>query len=290
MDAQTITRPDGRHVAFDVHGPADGPVVLLCHAAPGSRRFDPDPAATTAAGVRLVTVDRPGYGGSDPVSRGIVPTIPVSADDAAAVLDHLGVRSAVLAGWSAGGRVAAALAAARPDVASALFLIATPAPDDDVPWVDDTYRPAIAAMRSAPADAVDMMVANLTAATGGDEGGDGDATVLVTGGPADERALAADGALRDRVVAMVAEAMAQGPVGTAADIVAYTVADWGFDPAAIGAPTTCVYGADDTLVPPAHGEWWAARIPAARVEVVDGAGHLVVVPAWPRVLAAAGPT
>ena len=69
----------------------------------------------------------------------------------------------------------------------------------------------------------------------------------------------------------------------AADIVSYTVADWGFDPASIGAPTTCLYGAADLLVPPAHGEWWAARIPAAELDVVDGAGHLVVVPAWPRV-------
>jgi pimeloyl-ACP methyl ester carboxylesterase len=214
-----------------------------------------------------------------------VPTIPGYADDAAAVIDHLGVASAVLAGWSAGGRVAAALAAARPDVAAALFLIGTPAPDEDVPWIDDAYRPAIAAMRADPTSAVELMVTNLTAADGG-----GDATALLTGGPADEAALRADSALRERVVAMLAEAMVQGPVGVAADIVSYTVADWGFDPAAIGAPTSCVYGAADRLVPKAHGEWWAARIPAAQVEVVDGAGHLVVVPAWPRVLAAATPT
>ena len=69
----------------------------------------------------------------------------------------------------------------------------------------------------------------------------------------------------------------------------YTVADWGFDPASIGAPTTCVYGAEDVVVPPAHGEWWAGRIPEARVEVVAGAGHLVVVPAWPGCSAPARP-
>ena len=73
----------------------------------------------------------------------------------------------------------------------------------------------------------------------------------------------------------------------AADIVSYTVADWGFDPAAIGAPTACVYGDADVVVTPAHGEWWAARIPDATVEVVRDAGHLVVVDAWPGVLSAA---
>ena len=115
--------PDGRTVAFDIAGPDDGPVVVLHHAAPGSRRFDPDPAATAAAGVRLVTIDRAGYGGSDPLPAGTVPTIPGYAADAAAVLDHLGVTSAVVAGWSAGGRVAAALAAARPELVAALFII-----------------------------------------------------------------------------------------------------------------------------------------------------------------------
>src|SRR5215218_6329195 len=108
MATQTITLPDGRTVAFDTCGPDDGPVVVLHHAAPGSRRFDPDPAVTTAAGVRLVTIDRAGYGGSDPLSAATLPTIPQHAADAATVLDHLRIRSAVLAGWSAGGRVAAA--------------------------------------------------------------------------------------------------------------------------------------------------------------------------------------
>ena len=48
---------NGRTVA--VHdltpdAPADAPVVLLCHAAPGSGSFDPDPEATAAAGIRLI--------------------------------------------------------------------------------------------------------------------------------------------------------------------------------------------------------------------------------------------
>ena len=84
---------------------------------------------------------------------------------------------------------------------------------------------------------------------------------------------------------MVTEAFAQGAVGMAADIVSYTVVPWGFDPAAVGAPVALVYGADDALVPPAHGEWWAARFASAELEVVDGPGHLVVQPAWADVLA-----
>ena len=164
--SRTVTRTptvDGRTVAVDVTGPDDGPVVVLFHAAPGSRHFDPDPVATAAAGVRLITLDRPGYGGSDPLPLDTVPTIDRFADDAVAVLDELGVTDAVLAGWSAGGRIAAAVAARRPELAATAFIIATPAPDDDVPWIPEEQRQAITMMRRDPAAAVGQMVEMLGA-------------------------------------------------------------------------------------------------------------------------------
>ena len=216
---------------------------MLHHAAPGSRRFDPDPAATAAAGVRLVTIDRAGYGGSDPLPAGTVPTIPGYAADAAAVLDHLGVD---VGRASPGGRPAGASpppsAAARPELAAALFLIGTPAPHEDVPWIPSEHEPAIAAMRADPSHAVEAMADVLSSAPAD---GDDDGTALLAGGPADAAALEADPDLRRRVTAMLAEGLRTGPIGLAADIVSYTVADWGFDPASIGAPTTCVYGAAD---------------------------------------------
>ena len=283
MDASTLTLADGRTIAYQATGPVDGPAVLLCHAAPGSRRFDPDPSATHDAGVRLITVDRPGYGGSDPLPADVVPTIPALAADAAAVLDHLAIGAAVVAGWSAGGRVAAALAAARPDLVTDLFVVATPAPDDEVPWIPAEHRAAITMMRADPVAATGQMAAVL----GPPPADPATELAALTAGPADAAALERDPALRERVVGMLAESVRQGHAGVAADIVSYTVADWGFDPAAIGAPTTCVYGDADAIVTPAHGEWWAARIPEAAVEVVPGAGHLVIVDAWPRVLSAA---
>ena len=106
------------------------------------------------------------------------------------------------------------------------------------------------------------------------------------GGAADDAALAADPSLRARLEAMLAEAMAQGPVGMAADIVSYTVAAWGFDLAAVGAPTTAFYGADDESVPPAHGGWYVGQVPGAELRVVEGAGHLVALTRWADVLAA----
>lgn len=267
---------DGRQITTDVAGPDDGPTVVLLHAAPGSRRFDPDPAVTESSGTRLVTVDRPGYGGSTSLPEGVVPTVPGFADDMVAALTDLGIGDATLVGWSAGGRIAAAVAASHPELVSRLVIVATPAPDTDVPWVPDEQRGAIDMMRSDPAAAVAQMSEMLATMTADPAAAVG----MVSGGDADEAMLAADPRLRARVEAMVAEGVAAGPVGLAADIISYTVVDWGFDPAAIGAPTTCVYGADDPTVTPAHGRWWASRIPAADLQVVDGVGHLVIATAW----------
>lgn len=82
----------GRKIAVAEFGAADGPVVLLLHRSPGSRLFDPDPVATAAAGVRLVTMDRPGYGVTDPVEA---PSRAAAAD--AAVGERPGVADALVA-------------------------------------------------------------------------------------------------------------------------------------------------------------------------------------------------
>jgi pimeloyl-ACP methyl ester carboxylesterase len=280
-----IVRPGDRRVA--VHdltpdAPADAPVVLFCHAAPGSGGFDPDPSVTAAHGVRLISLDRPGYGGSDPLREGFV-TVGLAADDAAALLEAVlppGATAGV-AGWSAGGRVGLAMAARRPELVSRVAVLATPAPDDEVPWVGEDNRAALDALRGQPAGAVH---AALTEAFGGVLGATGAARRGLGGvADADAAALAGDG-VADRLDAMLDDATARGTTGMVTDLAGYTLRPWGFDPADVRAPVLLGYGADDALVPPEHGRWWAARLPAATLDVVPGVGHLVVVPFWDRAL------
>lgn len=275
-----IERPDGRTVAVHVAGDPAGPAVVLCHPAPGSRLLDPDPAATAAAGVRLVTLDRPGYGASTPVAGGAVPTIPSYADDVAAALDALATGPAALVGWSAGGRIALAVAARRPDLARSVAVVATPAPHEAVPWIPAPYLAQLDQLRPDPGNAAGVLTRALAPTT------DPAAVGALAVGAADEGALCADPGRRTRLEAMLAGAYAQGAAGVAADIVSYTVADWGFDPGAVAAPTTAVYGDADELVTPAHGEWYAGRVPGARLRTVPGEGHLVAMTRWGDVLAA----
>jgi len=275
----SIPLDDGRQIAVDVTGPDDGVAVLFAHVAPGSRRFDPDPAATAAAGVRLITMDRPGYGGSAQLPAGVLPTVALFADDCAAVLEHLGVQAAAVTGWSAGGRVAMALAARRPELVRSVALIGTPAPDEEVAWIGEEEKQMIAALPTDPASALETLEQMLAPMTGDPAAGLG----MLGAGTADEAALS-DGDLRTSLQTMLTEAFAQGPAGLAADLMSYTVLPWGFDSRAVGAPVRCWYGAVDAVVGPEHGRWWADQVADGTLTVVSAAGHLLVRPVWSEVL------
>ncbi|HEY5118350.1 MAG TPA: hypothetical protein VII90_02760, partial [Anaerolineales bacterium] len=61
----SIVLQDGRRLAYAEYGDPRGKPVFLFHGIPGSRIFRPPLDELTARKrVRLITVDRPGYGGS----------------------------------------------------------------------------------------------------------------------------------------------------------------------------------------------------------------------------------
>jgi pimeloyl-ACP methyl ester carboxylesterase len=110
---ETIEQADGRQLAYAVWGdPAGSPVVVL-HGTPGCRlnRY-PDERALAAAGIRVITYDRPGYGRSD---RHPGRQIASCVADVAAIADAVGVDRFAVSGASGGGPHALAVAAGLPD-------------------------------------------------------------------------------------------------------------------------------------------------------------------------------
>src|SRR6185503_2432459 len=124
--AAVLDRP-GARLVYEVAG--DGPAVVLIHGfGLDMRMWDPQ-VGPLADRFRVVRYDCRGFGASGPFD----PAVPYThAGDLVALLDHLAIGQAVLAGLSFGGRVA--LQAALADPARVRGMALLDAVLDGVPW------------------------------------------------------------------------------------------------------------------------------------------------------------
>jgi pimeloyl-ACP methyl ester carboxylesterase len=127
----TVAVGDGRHVAYAEYGDPEGVPVAFLHGTPGSRRlaalFDD---AARRAGVRLLAVDRPGYGRSSPWPGR---TLRDTGAFVAAVLDDAGVARAGVVGFSGGGPHALAAAATHGERVRGVDVVAGAVPPSLAP-------------------------------------------------------------------------------------------------------------------------------------------------------------
>lgn len=119
----------GGQVHVREHG--EGTPVLLLHQTASSSVMWERVMRAFAPGYRLIAMDTPGFGGSDPVPAGVVPTMGWYADRAREVLDALGVYRAHVVGHHTGAMVAAELAAAHPERVDRLALIGCVVVEDE---------------------------------------------------------------------------------------------------------------------------------------------------------------
>jgi pimeloyl-ACP methyl ester carboxylesterase len=114
---------NGVRLAYDVHGDGE-PVLLVC--ATGQPAFSwglSQVPALTAAGYQVITFDNRGMAPSEEPTGPY--TVQGMAEDAAALLEHLGVERCRVAGYSLGALIAQELALARPDLVEAAIMMAT---------------------------------------------------------------------------------------------------------------------------------------------------------------------
>src|SRR6266545_2884497 len=120
---------DGRTLMYLERGPAGGAPVFYLHGTPGSRLSrHPDADLYERLGVRVITYDRPGYGGSDPdLGRSVAS----AAKDVRTIAGALGIARFGVIGISGGGPHALACAALLPDLVARVAVLVSPAPIDD---------------------------------------------------------------------------------------------------------------------------------------------------------------
>lgn len=117
----------GRRLGVAEYGPATGRPVLWFHGTPGGRRQIPESLrrALPRDDVRLIVVERPGYGSS---TTHAYPNVLAVADDVDELLDALGIDRFGVAALSGGGPYALACAHAFPDRVVAVAVLGGVAP------------------------------------------------------------------------------------------------------------------------------------------------------------------
>lgn len=224
-----------------------GSPVLLIHGL-GYARWGWEPImGGLSARHRMISFDNRGIGASD------VPPGPYTmadmAADALAVLDAAGVDRADVVGTSLGGMVAQELAVTAPDRVERLVLLCTtPGFSAELPVPAGTRQLMVEAATLPPAVALRRFVVNALGE-------------------------APDPGIVERILAYRLAAP-QDPAGWAAQAAAGASFQLGDRGPLIGAPTLVVTGSADRVVDPSSSEVLARLIPGARLEVIDGAGHL----------------
>ena len=122
-----ITLNDSRILAYEEYGSANGMPIFFFHGIPGSRIFRPPDEITAKMKVRLICVDRPGYGFSTfQLNR----TILSWANDIAQLADQLGIKQFSVMAHSGGTPYVCACAYAMRDRVTCATIISGLAPAD----------------------------------------------------------------------------------------------------------------------------------------------------------------
>jgi pimeloyl-ACP methyl ester carboxylesterase len=271
-----VRAADGRQLQVLVAGPADGlPLVFHTGTPSGLVGYQPMLTAAAERGLRSVLYSRPGYGMSAPQPGRSVAD---AAGDVAAILDELGAGQFVTAGWSGGGPHALACAALLTGRCEGAAVIAGVAPYEaaGLDWLAgmapenvQEFGAAVAGQSELNGLLEEWAVA-LREVTGPDvAAGLGELVSEVD-------KAAATGAFGEYLAAAFRAAVASGVAGWRDDDLAFC-RGWGFSltDSGISWPRVTIWQGDqDRMVPFAHGQWLAARLPGASAHLIPGEGHL----------------
>ncbi len=263
MEEIDLQLDDGRTLhAYDAGSAAGEPLAAFWHHGTPNVGAPPEPllAHAAARGIRWVSHDRPGYGGSSPDPGRDLAAV---AADVAAVADALAIERFAVVGHSGGASHALACAALLPERVRGALCVAALAPPDaeGLDWFAGMAPAGEADLRSALAGREEL--ARHLASTEFDP-------ELFTA--ADHAALGGAWSWLGKVAG---EAMEGGLEGSIEDDLAY-VARWRFGPEQVLAPLLLLHGERDRVVPSSHSRWLADRCPAAELWLRPEDGHLSV--------------
>ena len=267
---KTLRLEDGRSLGYGIYGDADGQAIFYFHGFPGSR-LEAQLADRVAAqlGVRLIAVDRPGFGLSDFKPHRVILDWP---DDVIKIADALGINRFATVGVSGGGPYVAACALRIPERLTAAAIVSGLGPLDApkgtdrmirnnhlifllgrrLPWLARIllWRMAYQVRRN-PERVLGRIMSTL---------------------PDVDKAVLARPKVKAAITDNLFEAFRRGSSGTTYELLLYS-RPWGFSLKDIAVPVDLWHGEEDRSVPPTMGRYQATAIPQCHATFCPHEGH-----------------
>jgi pimeloyl-ACP methyl ester carboxylesterase len=231
--------------------------------------------AAALAGIRIVSLARPGYAGSTRLpGRRVADVVP----DVLAVVDALGAQRFAVVGASGGGPHALACGALAGDRCVAVAVVSGVGPWaakglDFLAGMGEGNQDEFDAALRGEAPLRDLLVPwREEMVSAGPEGTFAAMQSVLS--PPDQKVFT--GAVAQHLHESISLALRGGVDGWVDDDLAFTQ-PWGFDLANVRAPVFLWQGEQDLMVPPAHGRWLADALPTCRARLLPHDGHLTVI-------------
>lgn len=137
---------EGHRIEYDAYGEGERVLILIHGLLMNRRMYEPIAPAIARNGNRVICVDLLGHGASDRPEDLRLYSMPLFARQVVALIDHLGLESAVVGGTSLGANVAIELATSAPERAKGLF-IEMPVLDHALSVVAGVFTPIMLSLR-----------------------------------------------------------------------------------------------------------------------------------------------
>jgi pimeloyl-ACP methyl ester carboxylesterase len=280
---RTLRLRDGRQLGFATFGDADGLPVFYLHGSFGSRlEGRVAHVAALHRHVRLIAVDRPGFGLSDPRLGGRLLDWPPDLEELA---DQLAIDRFSLLGVAGGGAFALACAAGRPERVRAVALVSSTAPHDARGALDGMELRARMVLHVLPrrlpwlsrqlhrraARLADREPLRLLREASG--------TL-----PASERAVLDSPEIASIFMDAAFEGFRSGADGVVHEL-RVLAEPWGFSLDRVTAPVFLWHGETDRVSPLAMAETLAREIPKSQLQTIPNRGSAIAVDVVPDAVA-----
>lgn len=282
QDNKVLLLEDGRNMSYSEYGDNAGEPIFHCHSVLGSRlelAFDAHTISQQKS-VRLIVIDRPGNGASDPNPD---TNFTYWVKDLVQLADHLKIEKFSLTGYAIGGIYALACGHEIPNRVKQISIISSGMP----PYSKSDYENMIPLykMNTRLAKHIPSVYSLITAVTV--KGILSDPASFFAQfneyiGDADKEILNSE-RFKDVMFSSLMEGLRLGGKAASKEVI-QLMHDWEFDLENITTPINIWHGTNDYHVPFVTGKRFTKHIKDAKLFAKEGQGHYLFYTHWEEIL------